>query len=86
LSDAGNDKMLFARAQKLAAVPEERFESMGSEWRARVLPWRPAHPMEGDMPRQRSALSACRGFLYLLARLLGDVQAVRKGTVGKLFR
>lgn len=24
-----------------------------------------------------------RGFLYLLARLLGDAQAVRKGTVGK---
>lgn len=28
-------------------------------------------------------ISSTRGLLYALARLLGDVQAVRRGTVGK---
>jgi hypothetical protein len=31
------------------------------------------------MPRRRSSLSALRSFLYWLARLLGDPQAVRRG-------
>jgi hypothetical protein len=31
------------------------------------------------MPRRRSVISAFRSFLYRLARLLGDVQAVRHG-------
>jgi hypothetical protein len=30
-----------------------------------------------------SAVSSFRGFLYLLARLLGDVQAVRRKRVGR---
>ena len=34
LADAGIDKKLSSRAQKLAAVPEEKFESMLGEWRA----------------------------------------------------
>lgn len=34
LSDAGIDKKLSSRAQKLAAVPEDRFEGMLGEWRA----------------------------------------------------
>ncbi len=29
------------------------------------------------------SLSAFRGFLYKLARILGDAQAVKKGRVGK---
>lgn len=29
------------------------------------------------------SVNKTRGFLYLLARLLGDAQAVRKGRVGK---
>ena len=29
------------------------------------------------------SISKTRGFLYLLAKLLGDVQAVRRGRVGK---
>lgn len=29
------------------------------------------------------SIGKTRGFLYLLARLLGDVNAVQKGTVGK---
>lgn len=36
LAEAGIDKKLSSRAQKLAAVPEERFEGMVGEWRERV--------------------------------------------------
>ena len=36
LSDAGISKDLSSRAQKLAAVPEEEFESEVGEWRERV--------------------------------------------------
>lgn len=36
LADAGIDKKLSARAQKLAAVPEEKFEGMVAEWKERV--------------------------------------------------
>ena len=35
------------------------------------------------MGKKKDPLSQTRGALYGLARLLGDVQAVRKGTVGK---
>ena len=37
------------------------------------------------MARQKSgqAITKTRGFLYLLAKLLGDLQAARKGRVGK---
>jgi hypothetical protein len=31
------------------------------------------------MPRRRSAISALRSLLYTLARLLGDISAVRRG-------
>lgn len=31
------------------------------------------------MARKRSSISQARGFLYGLARLLGDIQAVSKG-------
>lgn len=36
LKDAGIDWKLSARAQKMAAVPEEKFEGMVTEWRQRV--------------------------------------------------
>lgn len=36
LAEIGIDKKLSGRAQKIAAVPEEKFESMVSEWRDRV--------------------------------------------------
>lgn len=36
LADAGIDKKLSARAQKLAAVPAEQFEAEVGEWRERV--------------------------------------------------
>lgn len=36
LADAGIDKKLSSRAQKMAAVPEEQFEGMVGEWRERV--------------------------------------------------
>ncbi len=36
LSDAGIDYKLSSRAQKMAAVPEEQFEGMVSDWRERV--------------------------------------------------
>lgn len=36
LADAGIDKKLSSRAQKLASVPEDRFESMIGDWRERV--------------------------------------------------
>jgi N6-adenosine-specific RNA methylase IME4 len=36
LAQAGIDKKLSARAQKMAAVPEEQFEGMLGEWRERV--------------------------------------------------
>lgn len=36
LADAGIDKKLSSRAQKLAAVPEKQFEGMLGEWRERV--------------------------------------------------
>lgn len=36
LAEAGIDKKLSARAQKMAAVPEAEFESMVGEWRDRV--------------------------------------------------
>lgn len=36
------------------------------------------------MARRKSfSLSKGRGLLYQLARLLGDVQAVRRGTIGR---
>jgi hypothetical protein len=31
------------------------------------------------MPRRRSLISALRSWLYFMAKLLGDVSAVRKG-------
>lgn len=31
------------------------------------------------MPRRKTGISQARGFLYALARLLGDIQAVSKG-------
>lgn len=36
LAEAGIDKKLSARAQKIAAVPAEQFEEMIGEWRCRV--------------------------------------------------
>lgn len=36
LADAGIDKKLSSRAQKMAAVPAEKFEGMLGEWRVRV--------------------------------------------------
>lgn len=33
--------------------------------------------------RSRSTIGRTRGFLYWLARLLGDVNAVRRGRVGQ---
>lgn len=36
LAEAGIDKKLSARAQKMAAVPEQQFEAMVGEWRGRV--------------------------------------------------
>ena len=36
LADAGIDKKLSSRAQKLAAVPEDEFEGMLGDWRERV--------------------------------------------------
>lgn len=33
--------------------------------------------------RRRDGIAATRSFLYALARLLGDVQAVKKGRVGR---
>lgn len=36
LADAGIDKKLSSRAQKLAAVPDEQFEGMVGEWRSRT--------------------------------------------------
>lgn len=36
LAEAGIDKKLSSRAQKLAAVPEDKFEDMVGEWRGRV--------------------------------------------------
>jgi phage N-6-adenine-methyltransferase len=36
LADAGIDKKLSSRAQKLAAVPEAKFEGLVAEWRDRV--------------------------------------------------
>lgn len=35
------------------------------------------------MTRKRGSISRARGFLYGVARSLGDVDAVRKGTVGR---
>lgn len=40
-------------------------------------------PAKIAMPRRRSSLSGFRGLLYALARLLGDVNAVRRGRVGR---
>ena len=37
LADAGIDKKLSSRAQKLAAVPEDKFEGMIGEWRQRWM-------------------------------------------------
>jgi len=36
LADAGIDKKLSSRAQKMAAVPADKFEGMVSEWRGRI--------------------------------------------------
>lgn len=35
------------------------------------------------MVRKKDTISQTRGILYCLAKLLGDVSAVNKGTVGK---
>lgn len=36
------------------------------------------------MPRRRrDGIAGTRGFLYTLARILGDVQAIRRGRVGR---
>ena len=35
------------------------------------------------MARKRDPISKTRGLLYSLAKFLGDVNAVKKGTVGK---
>ncbi len=36
LAEAGIDKKLSSRAQKLAAVPEDQFEGMLGEWRGSI--------------------------------------------------
>lgn len=36
-----------------------------------------------NMARKKDPISQTRGILYGLAKLLGDANAVRKGTVGK---
>ena len=36
LSDAGIDKKLSVKAQKLAAVPEKKFNEMVGEWRGKI--------------------------------------------------
>ena len=36
LADAGIDKKLSAKAQKLAAVPEKTFNEMLGEWRGKI--------------------------------------------------
>lgn len=45
-----------------------------------------SHPFVRSMRTQgkdvRMSIGKTRGFLYLLARVLGDVQAVRKGRIG----
>lgn len=35
------------------------------------------------MARKKDSISQARGVMYSLAKLLGDVNAVKKGTVGK---
>jgi len=35
------------------------------------------------LARKRDPISQTRGLLYSLAKLLGDVSAIKKGTVGK---
>ncbi|GFP26058.1 hypothetical protein HKBW3S25_01545, partial [Candidatus Hakubella thermalkaliphila] len=40
-------------------------------------------PIFGKKGGQVMGINKTRGFLYWLARLLGDVSAVKKGTVGK---
>ncbi len=55
LSSAGISKDLSARAQKLAAVPQEQFESEVSQWRERVSaegarPMRALWDILGDWP------------------------------------
>lgn len=35
------------------------------------------------MPRRRDSIAGVRSLLYTVARLLGDVQAVRRGRVGR---
>lgn len=35
------------------------------------------------MARKKNSITQARGILYFLAKFLGDVSAVQKGTVGK---
>jgi hypothetical protein len=47
LADVGIDKKLSSRAQKLAAVPEDKFEGMLGGWRDRVADETEGMPWEG---------------------------------------
>lgn len=53
-------------------------------WTGLWTAWSCARREVGEDERgAEMGISSTRGLLYALARLLGDVQAVRRGTVGK---
>jgi hypothetical protein len=60
----------------------------GKRWKTwRRKGGRPRHAETCAMPRRRSRISALRSWLYFMAKLLGDVSAVRKGRLlGRWFR
>lgn len=63
-------RMLMVYCDALANLPK---------WR-----W---HTLKGYLrSRKRDSIAASRGWLYILAKLLGDVQAVKKGRTGQAYR
>ena len=70
------------------SVVSEMVRMLGTHWSTWVFPQQrqPAGIDSRSRSRQRSCLmsiGSTRGLLYTVARILGDVQAVKKGRVGK---
>lgn len=76
---------LAAQATNVSGPTPTLSGAAGAPRPAVVHRGRAGGPQDADrtMEGRRMSINRTRGFLYTLARVLGDVQAVRKGRVGR---
>jgi hypothetical protein len=77
LAEAGIDKKLSSRAQKLAKMPEEKFEAMVGEWRGRefnrlrAASFRARKKARDGLPKRITGMQARGAGLIKFAKGLG---------------